>query len=81
MTSEGKKDIFEDESQVLVNLMEQQNSQNPVVPGDSGENNNSQGNNSDLDNLLDGKLPQTGVSSIFFAYFTNNRNIISNNCN
>ena len=65
VTSEGKKDIFVGESQVLVNLMEQQNSQNPVVPGDSGENNNSQGNNSDLDNLLDGKLPQTGVSSIF----------------
>lgn len=67
VASEGKKDINVDASQVLIQVIKEQDTQKPNEPIDTEEPDSNQNNNSNIpdDNKADGKLPQTGVNPIY----------------
>lgn len=64
VASEGKKDIYVNDSQVEIQVIKEQESQKPNVPIDTEDPDTEQNNNNNIpnDDIANGKLPQTGLN-------------------
>ena len=64
VASEGKKDIYVNDSQVEIQVIKEQESQKPNVPIDTEDQDTEQNNNNNIpnDDIANGKLPQTGLN-------------------